>query len=333
MVPYGPADITAEVICDSFCHTRITSLIVTAPRYILVEWNTHRCLNRNSASSRAIPVDRRAEQVLTRPALPPWWCANQRGMQSYLSLSPEDRDACIYLWRKAANAAVSFSKALADHGAHKQIANRPMEAFVLWKGLVTATEWANKLHLRSSRLADPAYDLLALRILRALRDSTPRVLQPGEWHVPFGDRMYPDLGWETQLEVSAARCARLSYENHHGQFDLESDLRLAREVLWQPTGDDPPDASPFEHQAQAAHPEEESWRRWCVQDGQVSELGQKLRAENALWDGSDIWWGPLRWWRQWRKMRTNETRRELDSERLIREAEARWRERLPDQEV
>ena len=55
--------ISAEVIADSKNEfgQRITSYVVTFPRFILAEINTHRMFSRNSASSRAIPFEKMEE--------------------------------------------------------------------------------------------------------------------------------------------------------------------------------------------------------------------------------------------------------------------------------
>ena len=66
--------ITAKIIADSVCSEntskRITSFILTYPRFIHAELLTHRAITKSSASSRAIPVTKFIEDVLTDPALP-----------------------------------------------------------------------------------------------------------------------------------------------------------------------------------------------------------------------------------------------------------------------
>src|SRR5436190_18443341 len=49
----------AKILADSISpdDVRLTTLVVTFPRFILAEVNTHRMLSRNSASSRAIPPE------------------------------------------------------------------------------------------------------------------------------------------------------------------------------------------------------------------------------------------------------------------------------------
>jgi len=61
----------AKIIADSIASgVRLTTMEVCFPRFILAEFNTHRVFSRNSASSRAIPVERRIAQVRENPFVP-----------------------------------------------------------------------------------------------------------------------------------------------------------------------------------------------------------------------------------------------------------------------
>ena len=61
-----------RILADSLGPSRIrlTTLEVTFPRFLLAEFNTHRMLSRNSASSRAIPTERLIKEVRERPFIP-----------------------------------------------------------------------------------------------------------------------------------------------------------------------------------------------------------------------------------------------------------------------
>lgn len=63
---------------------RLTSFEVEFPRIILAEFNTHRALSRNSASSRAIPVKKQLKRVLADPFIPDEFGRNQSGMNPNL---------------------------------------------------------------------------------------------------------------------------------------------------------------------------------------------------------------------------------------------------------
>ena len=73
----------AEIIADSKnkIGNRITTFVVTFPRIILAEFNTHRMLSKNSASSRAIPFQKMLKSVKENPFIPLKWMKDHLGMQ------------------------------------------------------------------------------------------------------------------------------------------------------------------------------------------------------------------------------------------------------------
>ena len=84
--------IQARILADSISERgdRITTYLLTFPRIILAEFNTHRAFSRNSASSRAIPFKKMVESVQTNPFIPIAWQKDHKGMQGteYLSEVP-----------------------------------------------------------------------------------------------------------------------------------------------------------------------------------------------------------------------------------------------------
>ena len=67
--------ISAEIVADSLDSrgNRLTSLLITFPRIILAEINTHRMLSKNTSSSRAIPFSKMVEAVQNDPFIPTAW--------------------------------------------------------------------------------------------------------------------------------------------------------------------------------------------------------------------------------------------------------------------
>ena len=67
--------ISAEIIADSIntFGDRITTYLLTYPRFIHAELMTHRMFSRNSASSRAIPFKRMLQMVEEDPFIPIAW--------------------------------------------------------------------------------------------------------------------------------------------------------------------------------------------------------------------------------------------------------------------
>lgn len=240
--------IEAKIICDSvnICGDRITSFLLTYPRFILAELNTHRAFSRNSASSRAIPVEKMIERVMTNTAKPVYWGKNQKGMQAGEELSLEDIVSAEDEWHQAMLNAVNTAKNLLKIGVHKQIANRVMEPFMHITTLLTATEFGNFFNLRAHKDAQPEFQELAFQMLIAYEENTPELKKPGEWHLPFADKyLGENLSSSNLLKIVTARAARLSYLNfegdiaHHKDYDLHDNLSTSGH--W----------SPFEHPAEA----------------------------------------------------------------------------------
>jgi hypothetical protein len=75
--------ISAEIVTDSLSPQgkRLTSVLVTMPRIILSEVNTHRMLSKNTSSSRAIPFKKMVESVQNDPFIPIAWQKDHKGMQ------------------------------------------------------------------------------------------------------------------------------------------------------------------------------------------------------------------------------------------------------------
>lgn len=244
-VDFEPA---ARVIADSVSPAgyRLSTLEVRLHRFVLAEFNTHRALSRNSASSRAIPVSRTLASIAEEPAVPLFWPGEQRGMQGGANLSHDGEEKARQIWLDARDAAVHHAEQLYALGVHKSVTNRLLEPFMSHTVIVSATDWDNFWHQRCSPLAQPEIRFAAEAMRAAYRHSRPRLVGWGEWHLPYisdDERRTHDLA--TLTRVSAARCARVSYLTHDGRRSISDDLRLWRRLI----DARPPHASPLEHVA------------------------------------------------------------------------------------
>lgn len=239
---------SANIIADSvnIQGNRVTSFMLTYPRFIHSEIMTHRVFSRNCASSRAIPINKVIEQVNNNPAGPIRWGKNGKGMQDHGSFEQSDGIKCQEAWAKAAKSAVESALMLDSLGLHKQIVNRVLEPFVWMTTLVTSTEWQNFFSLRLHKDAQPEFQKIAHMMLLEYIKSVPDPKKWGEWHIPFGDRMPEGLDDRDKLKIATARAARTSYMTMDGQINVEKDIflhnNLANNGHW----------SPFEHSCQAS---------------------------------------------------------------------------------
>lgn len=236
--------ITAKVIEDSIANnSRLTTMELTYPRFIHSEFMTHRMFSRNASSSRAIPVEKQIHQVLNTPATPIHWGKNQPGMQAKKEI--DFPTLAQDVWKYASELAVDRAYELKDLNTHKQIVNRLLEPFQYIKVIVTATEWDNFFKLRLHPDAQPEICFLAKAMKEAMDSSTPDVLEPGEWHLPYIlNEDYYKTTTDNFIKLSVARCARVSYLNHDNSSpSIEKDIDLYSKLL------EAGHMSPFEHQA------------------------------------------------------------------------------------
>lgn len=238
----------ATVIADTlspYDNKRITTLELVYPRYIHSELMTHRVFSRNAASSRATPLTVTVAEVAHDPVFFDYVGVNQSGMVAGAELPPEKVEAFKKEWEAlglyVADTVADWGK---RYGIHKQTLNRALEPWSRIRTLVTATEWDNFFKLRLAEDAQPEIRSLAVAMRDAMGKSEAVV---GYYHRPY---VTPEeveiLNRHTLMNISAARCARVSYARHDGKpTDIKADLALA-DRLWE-SGH----YSPFEHMAYA----------------------------------------------------------------------------------
>lgn len=193
--------IVAKVLADSKNEfgDRINSMVVTFPRFILAELNTHRVFSRNSASSRAIPFKKMLKSVQENPFTPIAWQKDHKGMQGVDYFSKTDKfDIADFLealnnifdndkesiksfreilqgwegykktldewWLIARDNALEAAVLLSCFGATKQLCNRLLEPFMWHTVIITSTEFDNFFDLRCPQYS--SYD----RIYRSRKD-------------------------------------------------------------------------------------------------------------------------------------------------------------------
>ena len=252
------------------------TFLLTYPRVILAEVNTHRMLSRNTSSSRAIPSKKQRSRVLAAPFTPITIGQNQKGMQAGAELEGWRRWAAIKTWELSRYPMVGASWLLEKLGAHKQVVNRIIEPWTWTQQVVTATDLKNVFKLRNHPDAEPHFHALAKimqdqveyveRLFDTVNfdcreaDGTPcslgpvnmekkvmrvQMLRQGDWHLPFIRPIDMGLPMEMLKAISVARCARTSYVlPENGEWstperDMELCGRLSSSGHW----------SPFEHVA------------------------------------------------------------------------------------
>lgn len=224
----------AKIIADSINESgdRLTTFELTLPKFLLAELNTHRVFSRSAASSRAIPVKKVIEQVVNNPVIPTFIGKNQAGMQAVEEVNAEERELFLETWLQARDRAVEQAERLVKQGIHKQLVNRLLEPWMWAKDIVTATHYNNFFNLRVSPNAQPEFKVVAEKMQKCYMLNIPTLaLSCDYWHLPYLDKNEIELDLTTKLKVCSARCARVSYLNHDGNYDIEKDIELHDRLL------------------------------------------------------------------------------------------------------
>lgn len=272
------AEILADTISPYNLNARLTTMVVTFPRCILPEVNTHRVFSRNSASSRARSIRKTIELVMTDPYIP-LFTENHKGMSGPFIDSRRINSSLDY-WLQARDlAVVSELKLLLgplykgyvidirddwekwvdiyydrvyNHddisfdipNVHKQNANRLIEPFMWHEAIITSSYWDNFFKLRCSSLAQPEMERTADVMREAINNSTPIT---SDYHIPLvdneGSESHDDFV-EDMLD-SAANCAKISYNdvNQTKEATHKHNVDMAIRLICDRH------MSPFEHQA------------------------------------------------------------------------------------
>lgn len=163
--------IEAKIVADSINQQgdRITTYLLTFPRFILAELNTHRVFSKNSASSRAIPFEKMVKMVEEDPFIPIAWQFDHKGMQGIEYVTEESDFGGISArnesWLSARDYAIQQAKDLNSMDTTKQLCNRLLEPFMWHTVLLTGTEFKNFFELRC-----PVYET-EIGVFKSKRDA------------------------------------------------------------------------------------------------------------------------------------------------------------------
>lgn len=268
---------TAKVLADSEIQapggnsysprTRAITIEFTIPRFILAEVNTHRKASRNSASSRAIPTTDTFKdgklvtkglisRVKEHPFIPLKFNKRVKGMGVGAELAEKEAREAKSAWLWACHQAIRGAEILADLDVDKSRANRLLEPFMEHTIILTMDTrgFDNFFALRHHPLAQPEFQLVAKVMLKAMLESTPIALEPGQWALPLVteremEDTIMDFGPTAFLKemvdsdsktagiefywpmVSASRCARVSYDTHENFELLPKTMERAKTLV------------------------------------------------------------------------------------------------------
>jgi hypothetical protein len=234
----------ATVLADSISPAgkRLTTVSLTFPRFILAEVNTHCRFSRNSASSRAIPPEVQLEQLKENPFVPEMFYKRVKGMGRGIPLDEIGQKLARRAWLRGRDDAVTALKELIELEVSKEHCNRLVEPYLWHTAIITSTEWENYNALRippsdESDTGFPAqieFQKIGILHRKAMRESTPRLLDWNEWHVPLTtseDFEWARGDWDKLCMISAGRCAKISYVTHENPETADQSIARANSLL------------------------------------------------------------------------------------------------------
>lgn len=270
-------NIESQILEDSiFGGSRLTTYLVTIPKYLVYDITRHRCMSYSIASTRAIKFEKLLEKM---EFVPTYFGKNKAGMQADEEVNFKDQARLD--WKNIQkNIKRDVTNFYSKHGVHKQTIGRLFEPTCFVKCLITGTDWPSFFSLRAEYAAEPHLGYLATIMLKQYIENKPKQLDQFEWHIPYIKEQEKTLPIKDKLIISTARCARTSYDNQYGTNDFEKDKslfeRLKNDGHW----------SPFEHQAQAMYmPNKNSnFSKYWQQQRKLVEVHKPLDLNQRLAD-------------------------------------------------
>ena len=254
--------IETKIILDSINDygNRLTTFELHYPYFIHQEMMTHRRISMpgqwdsfsiNASSTRAVPTEKLIREVRSDElrAKPVRWGKKQKGMQSDIELSEDEKQMMEIKWKEAALNAATSAEQMTKLGGDKQTVNRILSPFIHIHVVCTATEYMNFFGLRLDKGADPTMQALAISMWKNYKESTPLLLNHNQWHLPYVGQFSegkPQGEIQNAIKISVARCCRVSYKSFETskESSWEEDLALYNRIAAQI----PMHASPTEHQ-------------------------------------------------------------------------------------
>lgn len=211
----------------------IVTFEIEMPKSYVAEFNTHKAeIERNSASSRAVPTSKIIQHINVEPVVPHEWRYNSKGMAPQEHMSLEDATEATKIWLEAKDAILPYVYRLQELNADKQRINRLLEPW-MWTVIVCTMTGSggigvpNFFGLRDKPDVQPEFALIAKMMHNLYHRSKPHY---DELHLPYvtlEERFELSL---TDIEfalVSSARCGRVTYYKQGEQRDVREEMDRA----------------------------------------------------------------------------------------------------------
>lgn len=231
----APFELGSKIIKHSISNlgNDIITWEVRIPKWMVAEFNTHKVeIERNSASSRAVPTKLIIDMVMDFPCMPFEWRYNASGMSPQELMTPEDEAYANNIWLDIRDYVVEqvgkLQKLPSGRSADKQRANRPLEFCMGTVIVCTMTGGGgiginNFFGLRDKSEAQPEFQYVAHMMHEQYHNSVPELTK---WHLPYIDlNAIPCQASDMQIAlISSARCGRVTHYKQGLEYDLQKEV-------------------------------------------------------------------------------------------------------------
>lgn len=259
----------AKIVLDSVsgAGVRLTTMEVTFPRFVLAEFNTHRVLSRNSASSRAIPVKKQLRSLLSDPYVPQKFGRNQRGMQSYEYLEGLPHDEATRIWLRARDRAATsaFELLLGEKLSSDIFGYHP--------------EWGHS----SIKKLEAGFDDAIRHAASAANDEQLETTSILDVHKQFANRLLEPFMWQTVI-ITATEWSNFFAlrANPEAQPEIRSIAEMMRELYRE---QQPTRLAPGQWHLPFIQPEEIEWAIENIEQAKKVSAARCARVSYLTHDG------------------------------------------------
>jgi len=169
---------------------RLTTYLIIYPRYLLNFFSSLKSFYVSSLNLDKIPTKQILTDIIQNPFTPQEWKQDSSNMKKRILIEKsKKRQFCIDNWQAAKIAAIKNATVAEEFNSiHRQVANRMIEPYMWDISIITGINFPELFKLT----IDPSIDVHLTELLTKMfieYKYNPRLLKPGEWHIPFKDNI------------------------------------------------------------------------------------------------------------------------------------------------
>jgi hypothetical protein len=200
------AKFSAKILADSLNKdkTRLTTFELICPIFVFQQIISCHKFNWNIPFE-APPIREHLEKVRENPFVPFFWMTDENQEIDKPTIRML-RDS----WLNCAQQTIYKVHFMAKYGLDQKLTIKLLEPFLFQKFILSTTDIGFFSNLIEKENTDPHLRYFAQMILSLLNNSSPKVIDFDDWHLPFvSEKEWLDYNKEQLKQLSSARCARI----------------------------------------------------------------------------------------------------------------------------